>query len=129
MSVTCTHLDQIRDVTPNTLGCEECLKTGDTATETFDAFAVPRRATHPDASTHGVRNASTASLRSIKDAARHDEVPPPIAASALPRVGGGAPSGRSGVRLMTSCGATGGSPERRGPDHAAGTTSMAYANR
>src|SRR2546422_2245838 len=29
MSVTCTHLNQIRDVTPNSDGCEECLKTGD----------------------------------------------------------------------------------------------------
>ena len=26
----CTHLDQIRDVTPSAQGCEECLKTGDT---------------------------------------------------------------------------------------------------
>ena len=26
----CTHLDTIRDVEPNTEGCEECLKTGDT---------------------------------------------------------------------------------------------------
>ena len=26
---TCTHLDQIRDVSPTTQGCEECLKTGD----------------------------------------------------------------------------------------------------
>ena len=25
----CTHLDQIRDVTPSADGCEECLKTGD----------------------------------------------------------------------------------------------------
>jgi len=24
----CQHVDQIRDVTPNTEGCEECLKTG-----------------------------------------------------------------------------------------------------
>ena len=24
----CTHLDMIRDVTPNSEGCEECLKTG-----------------------------------------------------------------------------------------------------
>ena len=24
----CTHLDLVRDVTPNTPGCEECLKTG-----------------------------------------------------------------------------------------------------
>jgi len=24
----CAHLDQIREVTPNTDGCEECLKTG-----------------------------------------------------------------------------------------------------
>jgi hypothetical protein len=47
----------------------------------------------------------------------------PIVAPALPRVGGGAPSGRSGVRLMINCGAMGGSPDRRGPDHAAGTTS------
>ena len=30
MSVACTHLDQIRDVTPNADGCEECLKIGDT---------------------------------------------------------------------------------------------------
>ena len=29
MSATCTHLDQIRQVTPNTVGCEECMKTGD----------------------------------------------------------------------------------------------------
>lgn len=28
MEKTCTHLDQIRDVTPNTQGCEECLKIG-----------------------------------------------------------------------------------------------------
>jgi hypothetical protein len=27
---TCEHLDQIRNVQPNTRGCEECLKTGDT---------------------------------------------------------------------------------------------------
>ena len=26
---TCTHLDEARDVTPRTDGCEECLKTGD----------------------------------------------------------------------------------------------------
>jgi uncharacterized UBP type Zn finger protein len=25
----CTHLDQIRDVTPGSSGCEECLQTGD----------------------------------------------------------------------------------------------------
>jgi uncharacterized UBP type Zn finger protein len=25
----CSHLDQIRNVTPRTEGCEECLKTGD----------------------------------------------------------------------------------------------------
>jgi hypothetical protein len=31
MSVPCTHLDQIRDVTPKTPnGCEECLRIGDT---------------------------------------------------------------------------------------------------
>jgi len=29
VAVECTHLDQIRDVTPNTEGCEECEKTGD----------------------------------------------------------------------------------------------------
>jgi uncharacterized UBP type Zn finger protein len=29
MAVQCTHLDQIRHSTPNTAGCEECLKTGD----------------------------------------------------------------------------------------------------
>lgn len=27
-TITCKHLDQIQDVTPNTEGCEECLKTG-----------------------------------------------------------------------------------------------------
>lgn len=27
---SCKHLDQIQDVHPNTKGCEECLKTGDT---------------------------------------------------------------------------------------------------
>ena len=27
--MTCTHLDQARDVSPCTNGCEECLKTGD----------------------------------------------------------------------------------------------------
>ena len=26
----CTHTDQIREVTPSTDGCEECLKVGDT---------------------------------------------------------------------------------------------------
>jgi Zn-finger in ubiquitin-hydrolases and other protein len=30
MTQQCTHLDTIRDVRPNTPGCEECLKTGDT---------------------------------------------------------------------------------------------------
>jgi uncharacterized UBP type Zn finger protein len=25
----CTHIDQIREVTPSAQGCEECLKTGD----------------------------------------------------------------------------------------------------
>lgn len=31
MSVPCTHLDQIQDVTPKTPeGCEECLEIGDT---------------------------------------------------------------------------------------------------
>jgi uncharacterized UBP type Zn finger protein len=29
-SEVCTHLDQVRDVTPSALGCEDCLKTGDT---------------------------------------------------------------------------------------------------
>ena len=28
MADTCTHLDTIRPVTPNTDGCEECLKMG-----------------------------------------------------------------------------------------------------
>ncbi len=28
MPAECTHLDQIRDVSPNTHGCEECLKIG-----------------------------------------------------------------------------------------------------
>jgi uncharacterized UBP type Zn finger protein len=26
---SCTHLNEIHDVKPNTRGCEECLKTGD----------------------------------------------------------------------------------------------------
>ena len=30
MADTCTHLDTIREVTPSALGCEECLKMGDT---------------------------------------------------------------------------------------------------
>lgn len=31
MSTTCTHMDQTRNVTPNTPdGCEECLQLGDT---------------------------------------------------------------------------------------------------
>ena len=30
MSQRCTHLDQIRDVTPSPQGCEECLQMGDT---------------------------------------------------------------------------------------------------
>jgi uncharacterized UBP type Zn finger protein len=30
MATTCTHLDQIREVTPSANGCEDCLKTGDT---------------------------------------------------------------------------------------------------
>jgi uncharacterized UBP type Zn finger protein len=30
MTQQCTHLGTIRDVRPNTPGCEECLKTGDT---------------------------------------------------------------------------------------------------
>jgi len=30
MSNACTHLDQIRDVKPNSKGCAECLKRGDT---------------------------------------------------------------------------------------------------
>lgn len=28
MAVECTHLDQVKDVRPNSQGCEECLKTG-----------------------------------------------------------------------------------------------------
>lgn len=28
MPVTCSHLDQIRDVGPRSTGCEECLKSG-----------------------------------------------------------------------------------------------------
>jgi uncharacterized UBP type Zn finger protein len=28
-AATCSHLDQIRDVTARTEGCEECLQTGD----------------------------------------------------------------------------------------------------
>jgi uncharacterized UBP type Zn finger protein len=30
MAEICTHLDQIRDVEPNSRGCEECLRMGDT---------------------------------------------------------------------------------------------------
>ncbi len=30
MKERCTHLDQIRDVTPSADGCEECLQMGDT---------------------------------------------------------------------------------------------------
>ena len=30
MARICTHLDQIRQVTPNSKGCEECLAMGDT---------------------------------------------------------------------------------------------------
>jgi uncharacterized UBP type Zn finger protein len=29
MQETCSHLDQVRDPSPNTDGCEECLKMGD----------------------------------------------------------------------------------------------------
>lgn len=29
MVTRCTHLDSIRDVSPNAAGCEECLKLGD----------------------------------------------------------------------------------------------------
>ncbi len=29
MQSSCSHLTQIRDVSPNTAGCEECLKMGD----------------------------------------------------------------------------------------------------
>ena len=29
MTANCTHLDQIRDVTPSAHGCEDCLKIGD----------------------------------------------------------------------------------------------------
>ena len=29
MTTTCTHLDQIRDVTPSANGCEDCLQSGD----------------------------------------------------------------------------------------------------
>lgn len=30
MAKKCTHLDQIKNVKPNSTGCEECLKLGDT---------------------------------------------------------------------------------------------------
>jgi uncharacterized UBP type Zn finger protein len=30
MGISCTHLDQIRDVTPSSQGCEECIELGDT---------------------------------------------------------------------------------------------------
>ncbi len=29
MATACTHIDQIRDVSPSAQGCEDCLKTGD----------------------------------------------------------------------------------------------------
>jgi hypothetical protein len=31
MNPVCTHLDQIREVTPSSPGCEECLQTGDSS--------------------------------------------------------------------------------------------------
>ena len=30
MAITCGHRDQVKDVAPNTRGCEECLASGDT---------------------------------------------------------------------------------------------------
>ncbi len=30
MDPTCTHLDQVKDVTPSANGCEDCSRTGDT---------------------------------------------------------------------------------------------------
>jgi uncharacterized UBP type Zn finger protein len=30
MKPTCSHLEQIREITPSAHGCEECLKSGDT---------------------------------------------------------------------------------------------------
>ena len=30
MGAQCSHLDQIRNVTPTSAGCKECLETGDT---------------------------------------------------------------------------------------------------
>ena len=33
MNPACTHLDQIREVTPSAPGCEECLQMGDTWVE------------------------------------------------------------------------------------------------
>jgi uncharacterized UBP type Zn finger protein len=30
MSQSCTHLDQVQNVTPTSQGCKECLETGDT---------------------------------------------------------------------------------------------------
>lgn len=33
MGGNCTHLDEIREVTPSAEGCEECLKMGDTWTD------------------------------------------------------------------------------------------------
>ncbi len=30
MKQVCSHLEQIREITPSAHGCEECLKTGDT---------------------------------------------------------------------------------------------------
>jgi hypothetical protein len=29
MTKQCNHLDQVKEVTPSTQGCEECLKMGD----------------------------------------------------------------------------------------------------
>lgn len=29
MAIQCTHLDEIRDVTPSARGCEDCLRIGD----------------------------------------------------------------------------------------------------
>ena len=33
MAAECSHVDQVRSVKPNTKGCEECLKSGDTWVE------------------------------------------------------------------------------------------------
>ena len=54
MATTCTHLNEIRDVTPSGNGCKECLEMGDTWVHLREclsagtsAAATPRRTSTP----------------------------------------------------------------------------------